>query len=102
MSNTRWHVMRREQTLVIEGEITLATISPVLAAIMSLIQDEPPKDVDLSHLRLCDSSAVALVLELQRHGGGHVLHAPPAFSAVVRACQLDALFPYLAQNHSDS
>lgn len=85
---------------MIEGEVTLATINPVLAKIVAMIQLEMPRSVDLARLGLCDSSAVALVLELQRRGVDKVLHAPAAFSAIVHACQLDALFPDLAQNQA--
>jgi len=94
-----WHIEIRNHTLVIEGEVTLATINPVLANIASLTQLEFPQNVDLSRVGLCDSSAVALVLELQRRGAKRVQHAPLAFVAIVHACQLDALFPDLAQNH---
>lgn len=96
----RWHVENRDHTLVIAGEITLATINPVLAKVANLTQAKPPENVDLSGLGLCDSSAVALVLELRRYRMVHVLHAPAAFSAIVQACQLGALFPDLAQNHT--
>ena len=99
MSNRRWHVENQDHTLVIEGEVTLATVNPVLAKIASLTQHEFPESVDLSRLGLCDSSAVALILELQRRGVTRVQHAPLAFAAIVHACQLDALFPDLAQNH---
>jgi len=94
-----WHIEIQNHTLVIEGEVTLATIKPVLSKIASLNQLEFPQNVDLSRLGRCDSSAVALVLELQRRGVSRVQHAPSAFVAIVRACQLDALFPDLAQNH---
>jgi len=100
MSNRRWHVELQNHTLVIEGEVTLTTVTPLLAKIDSLTQLDLPQCVDLSRLGLCDSSAVVLVLELQRRGASRVQHAPLAFIAIVRACQLDALFPDLAQNHA--
>jgi ABC-type transporter Mla MlaB component len=95
-----WHIEIQNHTLVIDGEVTLATIDPVLAKIASMTQLEFPQNVDLSRLGLCDSSAVALVLELQRRGASRVQHAPSAFIAIVQACQLGALFPDLAQNHT--
>ena len=85
-------------TLMLEGDFTLATMSQGLSQINALIQNEVPKHIDLSRLNLCDSSTVALVMDLRRRGVLHVLHAPLAFAAIVRACQLDALFPDLAQN----
>jgi len=100
INTQRWHVENQDHALVIEGEITLATINPVLSMIASLTQARLPENVDLSGLGLCDSSAVALVLELQRRGVSRVQHAPLAFVAIVHACQLDALFPDLAQNQA--
>ncbi len=100
ISTQRWHVENQDHALVIAGDITLATINPVLARVTSLTQAKPAENVDLSGLGLCDSSAVALVLELRRCGVVNVLHAPAAFSAIVQACQLGALFPDLAQNRT--
>ncbi|MDD2894231.1 MAG: STAS domain-containing protein [Halothiobacillaceae bacterium] len=101
ISTQRWHVENQDHTLVIAGDITLATINPVLARVASLTQAKPVENVDLSGLGLCDSSAVALVLALRRQQRGvNVLHAPAAFSAIVQACQLGALFPDLAQNRT--
>ena len=97
MSNLRGYVDTQSSTLVLEGDLTLATMSQGLLHINALIQNEVPKNIDLSRLNVCDSSTVALVLDLQRRGVLHVLHAPVAFAAIVRACQLDALFPDLAQ-----
>ncbi len=95
-----WNIEILNQTLVIEGEVTLATINPVLAKIKSMTQSKFPQNVDLSRLGSCDSSAVALALELQRRGARLIHHVPLAFVAIVHACQLDALFPELAQNHT--
>jgi len=63
INTLRWHVENQDHALVIEGEITLATINPVLSMIASLTQARLPENVDLSGLGLCDSSAVALVLD---------------------------------------
>ena len=88
----------RDHTLIIEGAITLATIHPVLSRIVGLIKLEPAESVDLSGIDVCDSTALALLLELRRRGLGMVSHMPEPLVAIVHACQLDALFYDLAQN----
>ena len=91
-------VTRDACALFIEGNITLQSMPQVLAQIKALFGETTPEALDLSRVNACDSSAVALVLELQRHGLQRVLHAPATFVAIADACQLGALFLHLAQN----
>ncbi len=91
-------VTRDAWGLSIEGSMTLQSMPQVLAQIKTLSGETAPEALDLSRVSVCDSSAVALVLELQRHGLQRVLHAPATFVAIADACQLGALFPHLAQN----
>lgn len=98
MDKQHCNVDYQSPTLMIEGDLTLATMSLVLSKINSLTFGEMPQNIDLTRLNLCDSSAVALALDLKRRGVFHVLHAPPAFAAIVRACQMGVLFPDLAQD----
>jgi ABC-type transporter Mla MlaB component len=85
--------------LLIEGDLTLSTILQARAELSNLVGRNSLQYIDLSGVRLCDSSAVAWVLELQRLGVKVVHGAPAGFLAIIRVCQLDALFPDLAQNH---
>ena len=93
-------VTRKADALFIEGDITLQSVQAALAQIKAISAEALPDALDLSRVRACDSSAVALVLELQRRGLKKVLHAPAAFMAIAEACQLGALFPHLAQNQN--
>ena len=90
------------RTLTISGSITLRSVQHVLWQIQRLSKQADTAcladTLDLRHVHGCDSSAVALVFELRRRGLKHVICPPSAFLAIAHACQLDALFPHLAQN----
>ncbi len=102
MSRDKWSAAFQGDCLWIEGDVTLDTVSAILARVEELSRDVPLKCLDLSSLGLCDSSAVALVIELQRRGITRVLNAPKPFLAIAHACQLDAIFPDFAQNRTES
>ncbi|MEW5837934.1 MAG: STAS domain-containing protein [Pseudomonadota bacterium] len=106
MDKNACEVACSEQTLTIRGDLTLSSVQYALEQIQRLSSRAGStclvETLDLSHVRACDSSAVALVLELRRRGLQRVIHPPAAFLAIVHACQLDALFPHLAQNRGSA
>lgn len=93
------NVTLQNNCLLIKGDLTFNTIMQARAALAAgLVDHQLPDCLDLSGVSVCDSTAVAWVLELQSRGLKVLCGVPAGFLAIIHVCQLDALFPELAQN----
>jgi ABC-type transporter Mla MlaB component len=89
--------------LLIEGDLTFNTIMQARVAFATgLVGQDLPDCLDLSGVSVCDSTAVAWVLELQSRGLKVLCGVPAGFLAIIRVCQLDALFPNLAHDRAQN
>lgn len=82
---------REGETLRLEGELRLQGITKTLDLLRSELARGAVTTIDLAGVTACDSSAVALMLEMRRLGVGRIRHAPEDMDAIVRACQLEEL-----------
>ncbi|MEW6445378.1 MAG: STAS domain-containing protein [Pseudomonadota bacterium] len=74
-----------------EGELRFDGIVTALRAARALAGDSVPAFADLGGVTDCDSSAVALMLELRRQGVREIRNMPAEMRAIVNACQLEGL-----------
>jgi ABC-type transporter Mla MlaB component len=79
------------ETLRVEGELRIGVIVQALEALRRELAHGPVAELDLAGVTACDSSAVALMLEMRRLGVAAIRHAPSDMDAIVRACQLEEL-----------
>lgn len=86
-------ITRAGNGLTLAGDLRLAGIVPALEALRRELARGPVQWLDLAGVEDCDSSAVALMLEMRRLGVAAIRHMPANMQAIVRACQLEALLP---------
>ncbi|MEW6692970.1 MAG: STAS domain-containing protein [Pseudomonadota bacterium] len=88
-----FRVTRMGETLRVEGELRIGGIVQALELLRRELAHGPAAMLDLAGVTACDSSAVALMLEMRRLGVAGIRHAPSDMDAIVRACQLEELLP---------
>lgn len=92
-------ITREGETLRLTGTLRLEDAAEALDGLRRELARGPVATLDLAEVTRCDSSAVALLLEMQRQGVKQIFHVPADMAAIVRACQLEAL---LATDSSSS
>ncbi|MGC8730938.1 MAG: STAS domain-containing protein [Halothiobacillaceae bacterium] len=86
-----FRVTRMGETLKVEGELRIGGIVQALELLRRELAHGPAAMLDLAGVTACDSSAVALMLEMRRQGVSRIRHVPADMEAIVRACQLETL-----------
>ncbi|MEF3193115.1 MAG: STAS domain-containing protein [Halothiobacillaceae bacterium] len=86
-----FRVTRTGETLRLEGELRIGAIMQALELLRRELAHGSVAVLDLAGVTACDSSAVALMLEMRRLGVAQIKHIPSDMEAIVRACQLEAL-----------
>lgn len=86
-----FRVSREGEALRLEGELRLPGIVQSLEQLRGELGKGVVTTLDLAGVTACDSSAVALMLEMRRLGVSRILHVPEDMEAIVRACQLEEL-----------
>jgi len=88
---SKLRVIRQGQELKLEGELRMASMPQALALLRRELGLGSVIAIDLAGVTACDSSAVALMLEMKRQGVAAIRHLPSDMEAIVRACQLEEL-----------
>jgi anti-sigma B factor antagonist len=86
-----------ERTVLLSGEIDLASAPAVWEALESAIDDATRVVVDLSEIRFIDSTGLSLLVRAHRHlrqaGGTFTVRSPSEMAArVLKITGLDAVF----------
>jgi anti-sigma B factor antagonist len=86
-----------ERTVLLSGEIDLASAPPVWEALESAIDDATRVVVDLSGVRFIDSTGLSLLVRAHRHlrqaGGTFIVRSPSEMAArVLNITGLDTVF----------
>lgn len=88
---TELTITREGKTLRLAGPLRLGGVAQALELLRRELARGPVDTLDLAGVSSCDSSAVALMLEMRRQGVGGIRHVPADMDAIVRACQLEEL-----------
>ncbi|MGK0674030.1 MAG: STAS domain-containing protein [Halothiobacillaceae bacterium] len=88
---TELTITREGETLKLAGPLRLGGAARALELLRRELARGPVGTLDLAGVSSCDSSAVALMLEMRRQGVRKIRHVPADMDAIVRACQLEAL-----------
>lgn len=84
-------ISREGETLRLAGSLRLEGAAEALNRLRRELARASVATLDLAGVTRCDSSAVALLLEMQRQGVKQIRHVPADMAAIVRACQLETL-----------
>jgi ABC-type transporter Mla MlaB component len=88
---TELTITREGETLKLSGPLRLDGVVQALEGLRRELAQGPVVTLDLAGVSTCDSSAVALMLEMRRQGVREIRHVPVDMQAIVRACQLETL-----------
>ncbi|MDM7322805.1 MAG: STAS domain-containing protein [Gammaproteobacteria bacterium] len=89
---TEFTITREGETLRLAGPLYLGGVMQALEKLRRELAHGSVTTLDLAGVSACDSSAVALILEMRRQGVSVIRHIPADMEAIVRACQLETLF----------
>lgn len=69
----------------------MGQVHEVWARLEAELAQGPVAVLDLADVTDCDSSAVALLLQMRRRGVAEFRHFPASMQAILTACQLESL-----------